>query len=210
MAWPTTPATTTHLDAGTDDPGLARPQIKQNVDNVNAIIDEFGDVSITTPADGEVLTYVSANSRWENATASSGGGGAGSTIILGFDGTNDVSQDGAPGRYYYFTEVADPDGHATITTGRLTLATGDYIVECSTFIDSSAAYDSFPEFRNVTSNVTYADSFIESGPIFDLYSLQRFTVSNATHLHELKYDASVNSDPVGNIENCIVRLTKIS
>jgi hypothetical protein len=41
MAWPTTKATTTHLDAGTDDPNQARPQIKQNIDNVNDIIDFF-------------------------------------------------------------------------------------------------------------------------------------------------------------------------
>tara|TARA_R110000796_G_scaffold36186_1_gene92491 strand:+ start:409 stop:969 length:561 start_codon:yes stop_codon:yes gene_type:complete len=41
MAWPSTKATTTHLDAQTDDPNQARPQIKQNIDNVNAIIDYF-------------------------------------------------------------------------------------------------------------------------------------------------------------------------
>lgn len=41
MAWPTTKATTTHLDDQTDDPNLARPQIKQNIDNVNDIIDFF-------------------------------------------------------------------------------------------------------------------------------------------------------------------------
>jgi len=41
MAWPTTKATTTHLDAETDDPNQARPQIKQNIDNVNSIIDFF-------------------------------------------------------------------------------------------------------------------------------------------------------------------------
>lgn len=41
MAWPTTKATTTHLDAQTDDPNQARPEIKQNIDNVNSIIDFF-------------------------------------------------------------------------------------------------------------------------------------------------------------------------
>jgi len=41
MAWPTTKATTTHLDDGTDNPNLARPEIKQNIDNVNDIIDFF-------------------------------------------------------------------------------------------------------------------------------------------------------------------------
>ena len=41
MSWPTTQAGTTHLDAGTDNPGSARVDIKQNVDNVNAILDFY-------------------------------------------------------------------------------------------------------------------------------------------------------------------------
>ncbi len=41
MAWPTTKATTTHLDDQTDNPNLARPEIKQNIENVNDIIDFF-------------------------------------------------------------------------------------------------------------------------------------------------------------------------
>lgn len=41
MSWPTTQAGTTHLDAGTDNPGSARADIKQNVDNVNAILDFY-------------------------------------------------------------------------------------------------------------------------------------------------------------------------
>ena len=39
MAWPTTQATTTHLDSETDDPNQARPEIKLNIENVNSIID---------------------------------------------------------------------------------------------------------------------------------------------------------------------------
>lgn len=43
MAWPSsTKAGTTHLDAGSDSPSNARADIKQNVDNVNTIIDYFG------------------------------------------------------------------------------------------------------------------------------------------------------------------------
>jgi hypothetical protein len=43
MAWPSgNKANTTHLDAGSDKPSLARPEIKKNVDNVNTIIDYFG------------------------------------------------------------------------------------------------------------------------------------------------------------------------
>ena len=40
MAFPTVKAGTTHVDAGTDRPSDARADIKQNIENVNAIIDD--------------------------------------------------------------------------------------------------------------------------------------------------------------------------
>lgn len=44
MAWPSgTKAGTTNVDAGTDKISLARPDIKQNIDNVNSIIDHYPD-----------------------------------------------------------------------------------------------------------------------------------------------------------------------
>lgn len=38
MAWPTTTITTTDMDAGTDSPAVARAQIKQMADDINAMI----------------------------------------------------------------------------------------------------------------------------------------------------------------------------
>jgi len=67
MAWPTTQAGTTNLDSGADNPGTARADIKQNVDNVNNIITEFGTVNITSPANGQALAYDSATSSWINS-----------------------------------------------------------------------------------------------------------------------------------------------
>ena len=67
MTWPTTPAGTTHLDSGDDNPDLARPDIKQNIDNVNAIISEFGTVAITTPQSGQALVW--NGSSWINSGA---------------------------------------------------------------------------------------------------------------------------------------------
>ena len=44
MAWPSgTKAGTTNVDQGTDKISLARPDIKQNIDNVNSIIDHYSD-----------------------------------------------------------------------------------------------------------------------------------------------------------------------
>lgn len=61
--WPSgTKAGTSNLDAGTDSPRLARPDIKQNVDNVNSIIDMF---NIDSPSANEILKYNSGNARFE-------------------------------------------------------------------------------------------------------------------------------------------------
>lgn len=61
--WPSgSKASTTNLDAGTDKPSLARPDIKQNVDNVNEIIDMF---NISGPSDKQLLKYDNGNTRFE-------------------------------------------------------------------------------------------------------------------------------------------------
>jgi hypothetical protein len=54
MAWPSgTKASTTNVDQGADKIALARPDIKQNIDNVNDVIDYFG----TNGAYDEVGTW---------------------------------------------------------------------------------------------------------------------------------------------------------
>lgn len=61
--WPSgNKASTTNLDAGTDKPSLARADIKQNVDNVNDIIDMF---NISAPTNNQILKYNSTNTRFE-------------------------------------------------------------------------------------------------------------------------------------------------
>jgi hypothetical protein len=63
--WPTTKAGTTHLDAGTDNPGSARVDILQNVTNVNSMIDT---IVVTSPTATQVLSYDSVDSRFENVS----------------------------------------------------------------------------------------------------------------------------------------------
>jgi len=65
MTWPTsTKATTTHTDSPTDNPQNARAEIKQDIDNVNAIIDTF-DLG-TAPPEGSILAYDSATSKFSS------------------------------------------------------------------------------------------------------------------------------------------------
>jgi len=73
MAWPSgSKAGTTNVDAGTDRPSNARADIKQNIDNVNAIIDEF---NISSPSNGDLLQYSTSTSKWEQVASSSVSGG---------------------------------------------------------------------------------------------------------------------------------------
>ena len=71
MAYPTVKATTTHLDAGTDSPSQARSQIKQNIDNVNALIDHFngsGPISIQ----GNEITSTRSNDDLQISVSGTG------------------------------------------------------------------------------------------------------------------------------------------
>jgi len=67
--WPsTTKASTTHVDAGTDQISLARADLKQNMDNVNDIIDIF---DIASPTNGDLVQYSSSTTKWEKVSAGS-------------------------------------------------------------------------------------------------------------------------------------------
>ena len=64
--WPTsTKASTSNVDSGSDKPRLARTDIKQNIENTNAIIDTL---HISSPADQNVLVYNASNARFELAS----------------------------------------------------------------------------------------------------------------------------------------------
>ena len=54
MAYPTVKAGTTHVDAGSDSPSQARSDIKQNIDNVNALIDHFNGTGPISIQDNEI------------------------------------------------------------------------------------------------------------------------------------------------------------
>ena len=215
MAWPTTKATTTALDQGSDNPNLARPEIKQNIDNVNSIIDEFSDVSISTPTDGQVLTYNDTNSRWENADATGGSGGGETVVYLGFDGTTSV--DSSPWRYYHFTELSDAGSVATVTSGVLQLATGTYVMDVSTMYDTASNLESNPRLRNqsTSSNSVFPYKDLSQRTYTtttDVYTwgISKFTVASASHNYILRYDSTTDTDPIGNIADCVIKLTKIS
>jgi hypothetical protein len=80
--WPSaTKASTTNVDAGTDQISLARADIKQNMDNVNDIIDIF---NIASPTNGDLMQYNSSTTKWEKVASTAIGQTA--QLIIPFTG----------------------------------------------------------------------------------------------------------------------------
>lgn len=157
MTWPTsTPASTANVDEGKDKITLARPDIKQNIDNVNAIIDTF---AITTPSDGDILEYNSTTSKFENKT---GPIVQQSTIVLNFDdtvatsvGNGEVSYDGdfsILGTNSTGIEITNPDsagaGFIKFPAGTYTIRSDE--VFSGTFGSTALIKECEFRFRNVS------------------------------------------------------------
>ena len=88
MSWPSgTKASTNNVDQGSDKISLARADIKQNIDNVNDIIDHL---NIASPSDGDLLQYSSSTGKWEQVAPTSVGN---NTAI--FEMANEFNQSGA-------------------------------------------------------------------------------------------------------------------
>lgn len=124
MAWPSgTKAGTTNVDAGSDKPALARPDIKQNIDNVNSIIDTF---DIASPSNGDILVYNSTSSAWEPEAQTAAGIDC---AVLTSNGIYDTSV-GTYYRYYIKWGEQDPNGIVSVnaTTGVFTLGAGNYMM----------------------------------------------------------------------------------
>lgn len=124
--WPSaSKAPTTNVDQGSDSISLARADIKQNIDNVNTIIDTF---AITSPSNGDLLQYSSATGTWQPVAYSSGIQAA----ILTSSSYTSGSWPGISNTFEYrmnFT-VSDVGGFVSYdSAGALTLAAGTYMIE---------------------------------------------------------------------------------
>ena len=76
MSWPSgTKASTQNVDQGGDKISLARADIKQNIDNVNDIIDHL---NIASPSNGDLLQYSSSSGKWEQVAST----GVGQNIAI--------------------------------------------------------------------------------------------------------------------------------
>ena len=135
MGWPSgTKAGTTNVDAGTDLIANARPDIKQNIDNVNEIIDHL---NISSPSDGDVLKYSSSSGKWEQVQATTLGTQVAVLDVLApnLDENATVGVDSAAALLTaQVTENKDPGGFVSISGDsanayEITLSAGSYMIE---------------------------------------------------------------------------------
>lgn len=144
MAWPkNTKASTANVDAGTDLISNARGDIKQNIDNVNDIIDTFdiGGDSAGQIADGDILQYSSSASAFQPVASTSIGSAVKVAVVQMTAG--EELESGFTYRRA-FTIHADPDSLLTEdSTGDFTfeLSAGTYVWLIDNFqtVDGQAA-----------------------------------------------------------------------
>ena len=122
--WPSaTKAGTTNVDNPNDLVANARADIKQNIDNVNDIIDTF---NISSPSDGDLLQYSSSTGQWEQV-ANTDVGRPTDFAQLGFSSATSL----VSGNTYRkpVSSEFDPNGFVTTTVSSTTfsLPAGNYI-----------------------------------------------------------------------------------
>jgi hypothetical protein len=163
--WPTTKAGTTHVDAGSDNPGNARADIKQNIDNVNDMIDT---IVVTSPSANQVLAYDSGDSRFENVDVSSIVSSGAVSAVATYE-TTDSSQSYTTTytKIANITEKSDSEGIISVTSGVLSVPAGTYLIfiDCpyQTPSDSSNRTYNF-RLQDTTNTVTLKESTATSGP----------------------------------------------
>ena len=140
MAWPSgTKASTNNVDAPNDLVANARADIKQNIDNVNAIIDEF---NISSPSDGDLLQYSSSSSKWEQIATSS----VGSQTKLAVVKLTSAAQENVSANIFRKAYDILADGDSVVTEDSasahiFTLQSGTYYVEIPSQIEDTSEAD---------------------------------------------------------------------
>jgi len=160
MAWPSgTKAGTTNVDNPNDLVANARADIKQNIDNVNSIIDEF---NISSPSDGDLLQYSSSSGQWEQV-ASTSVGSAADFATLGFTAATDF----VSGNTYRkpITSEFDPNNFVDVAVDTFTfsLPAGNYILQIVVTKESEPEIDTILFNESDSTTIGTAARFLEIG-----------------------------------------------
>ena len=195
--WPSgTKAGTTHLDAGTDSPRLARPDIKQNVDNVNAIIDMF---NIDSPSSNQILKYNSSNARFELGTDSTGTAAAATTFV-GDDSSGTAVNAGETFKIAGGTNITTAVSGDTLTITGPTLTSFITASSSETLTNKSGAISMFTNdsgyiTNNGNGDLTISGSTIaSSGSTIDLDDTVRFNKNYTEDINALTSSTGITVD----------------
>lgn len=156
MTWPTTPVATTNLDAGSDQPRLARADLKQMADNVNDIQATF---DINGAADGDLMIYNSATSKWEYADGSTyiAANSTPANIQAAIQVSSGTVGPGISGRQTLpITELYDPNGLISISSNTFTLGAGTYLIESYGGVHQGGNRLPLELFNDTDNSLTYS------------------------------------------------------
>lgn len=201
MAWPTTNISTQNLDQGTDSPALARVDIKNMADSVNAMTNSITDSGVSN---NDILKYSTAQSKFIPVPITDIAPNLNpAQIILMPTNTTTASAFGqAPqvGDWQFpmlFTELSDPNNlFSQDASGVCTFASGTYVIVWPTFEYSRSLSLIFPvdgsnnlvSTANTVSDIA-SDGYVNLSPspgntlllnVFDESSEMRFNTTSYT------------------------------
>jgi len=188
MAWPTTSVSTANVDQGIDSPTQARAQLKDMVDTINQMADEFGDVNLTSAVEGDIMTL--QNGVWKTEQLYEKGYVATLTIDYGANGI------------FIPTIMYDGGIDMSITnTTMISLPPGTYLFEQNHLVTVNAGnqYDIYAlEWYCVTSNNVIAQNLSyltghDSSYYYIHNALPLFKFSHTVRSsYQIKYVVAVN------------------
>lgn len=209
MSWPSgSKAGTTHVDNGNDLLRNARADIKQNIDNVNDIIDEF---NISSPDDGDLLQYSSSSGKWEQVASSSVGGKGSSLVPFNTPptslsiGENDLTiQSDAVDHNGVTVSTTDDDFQFTDT--------GTYYVRFFGTGKSAAANVTFVLKNKTDSSELFLQDVDNSSGLEALeqvLKLKKLTVSNTAHKYKVTVKSTSSSTSMTEVTGAHIEFFKI-
>ncbi len=153
MAWPSgTKASTTNCDQPSDLIANARADIKQNIDNVNDVIDTF---AISTPTDGDLLRYSSSTGKFEQVA---GAGITGFAHIVSYGTIITTTDTNSIAPVTVTTTLKTPaNSDVSVVSNNLRLTAGTWFIESNSSPDNTYTGGDFIEFL-----VLYDDTGNES------------------------------------------------
>lgn len=206
MGWPSgTKAGTTNVDAGTDLIANARPDIKQNIDNVNEIIDHL---NISSPSDGDLLQYSSSSGKWEQVASSSIGASVSIVPLASPGGSFSIGDNLI--NLSDSTDNGDVDLNAVNNTWTFT-STGTYFVKFLGAADTATGNVSFKIRNDTQSTYVFTQTITNNSGLVTSFnpSVAKITVSSTSDVYKMVVNSTSASGSLSNITGCRLEFIRV-